>query len=151
MDFIEAGQHGSFTSAEQGGPHWTYRFDNGYGASVIIRPYGGFEIAVLDKDDSIVYDTPVTDNVRFANSFAAVDVILEAIYDLPPAQYMPISTRMLKEWREVLKNAEQEITTYREAEFGNKVAPCYTIEDTVKEITTQLGKAITFPNPSIIE
>jgi len=58
---------------------------------------------------------------------------------------------MLKEWREVLKNVEQELTTYREAKFGNNAAPCYTIEDTVKEITTQLGKAITFPNPSIIE
>ena len=93
MGFVEASQRGSYTGTSTmatGGPHWTYRFTNGYGASVIPlsgRPYVGFEIAVLDEDANIVYDTPVTDDVAYANSFAAVDVLLEAIYDLPPARY----------------------------------------------------------------
>ena len=47
-----------------------FRFDNGYGASVISHGYSyGTELAVIkfnseDNDDwDIVYDTPVTDNV----------------------------------------------------------------------------------------
>lgn len=55
-------------------PTWTggiqavASFDNGYEASVVKSPmsYGGaeglYEIAVL-KDDNIVYDTPITDDV----------------------------------------------------------------------------------------
>lgn len=44
-------------------------FDNGYGASVVQSPYsyggngGLYEIAVLDKEGDITYDTPITDNV----------------------------------------------------------------------------------------
>jgi hypothetical protein len=48
-----------------------YRFDNGYGASVIRNnfSYGGseglWELAVLDftKDGAITYETPITDDV----------------------------------------------------------------------------------------
>jgi hypothetical protein len=44
-------------------------FDNGYGASVVrhIMSYGGklglFELAVLDKDEELTYDTPITNDV----------------------------------------------------------------------------------------
>jgi hypothetical protein len=44
-------------------------FDNGYGASVVSHEfsYGGksglYELAVLDKDGNITYDTPVTNDV----------------------------------------------------------------------------------------
>jgi len=44
-------------------------FDNGYGASVVKHEfsYGGkdglYELAVLDKDGQITYDTPITNDV----------------------------------------------------------------------------------------
>jgi hypothetical protein len=44
-------------------------FDNGYGASIVCTPhtYGGdkglYEIAVLDTDGKITYETSVTDDV----------------------------------------------------------------------------------------
>ena len=44
-------------------------FDNGYGVSVVSHSYsyggkdGLFEIAVLDKDGNLTYDTPVTNDV----------------------------------------------------------------------------------------
>jgi hypothetical protein len=44
-------------------------FDNGYGASIVCTPhtYGGdkglYEIAVLDTEGRLTYDTPVTDDV----------------------------------------------------------------------------------------
>ena len=45
------------------------KFDNGYGASVVCHEfsYGGkaglYELAVLDKDEEITYNTPVTNDV----------------------------------------------------------------------------------------
>ncbi len=45
------------------------KFDNGYGASVIRTKYsyggaaGLYELAVLDKDGNICYNTPITDDV----------------------------------------------------------------------------------------
>jgi len=45
-------------------------FDNGYGASVVIGPYtyggedGLYELAVLDSNGKLTYDTPVTDDVE---------------------------------------------------------------------------------------
>jgi hypothetical protein len=44
-------------------------FDNGYGVSVVSHTYsyggkdGLFEVAVLDKDGNLTYDTPVTNDV----------------------------------------------------------------------------------------
>jgi len=44
-------------------------FDNGYGASVVCHKmsYGGklglYELAVLDKDNRLTYDTPITNDV----------------------------------------------------------------------------------------
>ena len=44
-------------------------FDNGYGASVVKHEfsYGGkdglYELAVLDKDGNLTYDTPITNDV----------------------------------------------------------------------------------------
>ena len=44
-------------------------FDNGYGVSVVSHSYsyggrdGLYEIAVLDSEDNLTYDTPVTNDV----------------------------------------------------------------------------------------
>jgi hypothetical protein len=147
MTFIEASQQGSFTNVEEGGPHWVYKFDNGYGATVITRPLYGFEIAVLDKDNKIVYDTPVTDNVAYANSFAAVDVILEAIYDLKPEVMVSISAKLLREWRDKGKNiidssrsAIAELASEADKEGYALLISKQGITNLVDSITTEIEK-----------
>jgi hypothetical protein len=56
-------------SAGMGGVMSRIVFDNGYGASIVCTPhtYGGdrglYEIAVLDTEGRLTYDTPVTDDV----------------------------------------------------------------------------------------
>jgi hypothetical protein len=52
-----------------GGVQSIYNFENGYGVSVVRTPhtYGGsdglYELAVLDKNGHLTYDTPITDDV----------------------------------------------------------------------------------------
>jgi hypothetical protein len=66
-----------------------YRFHNGYGASVVRHEnsYGGreglFELAVLDSNDEICYNTTVTNNVIGWLSMQEVDNILDDISKLP--------------------------------------------------------------------
>jgi hypothetical protein len=65
------------------------RFENGYTASIVSSPisFGGnhglFEVAVM-VEDTIVYDTPITDDVIGFCTFADVARILLAIEALPP-------------------------------------------------------------------
>jgi hypothetical protein len=65
-----------------------YKFDNGFGASVVSHScsYGGkegfFEIAILDKNGKISYDTPITSDVIGWLDFAGVADILERIKNL---------------------------------------------------------------------
>lgn len=65
-----------------------YMFDNGYGASVVSSnmSYGGnqglFEVAVLDKDGNICYDTSVTNDVVGFLDFADVADVLNKIRNL---------------------------------------------------------------------
>ena len=52
-----------------GGVQARIEFDNGYGASVVksLYTYGGdkglYELAVLDSDGNLTYDTPITNDV----------------------------------------------------------------------------------------
>lgn len=56
-------------SSGVGGVMSRIQFDNGYGASVVKSPfsYGGdkglYELAVLDRDGELCYNTSVTDDV----------------------------------------------------------------------------------------
>lgn len=62
-----------------------YTFDNGYGASVVCHDgsYGGksgmWELAVLDKDGGLCYDTPITSDVIGWLDEDAVDELLAKI------------------------------------------------------------------------
>ena len=65
-----------------------YKFDNGYGASVIPWGYGRekglLELAILDDRGHLCYDTPITDDVIGWLTPAEVESILEEISKLPP-------------------------------------------------------------------
>jgi len=66
------------------------QFSNGYGCSVIRHSgsYGGnrglFEVAVTDKYNRIVYDTPVTEDVLGYQTKDDVERIMKQISELPP-------------------------------------------------------------------
>ena len=72
-----------------GGTQKIFEFANGYGASVVSHnySYGGisglWELAVLDQDGDLVYDTPVTDDVLGYLSEEEVEKHLQAIAALP--------------------------------------------------------------------
>jgi len=63
-------------------------FDNGYGASVVVGPhtYGGedglYELAVLDNNGNLTYETPVTGDVEGYLSEDDVTKLLEQIQKL---------------------------------------------------------------------
>jgi hypothetical protein len=63
-------------------------FDNGYGASVVVGPYtyggedGLYELAVLDSDGKLCYDTPVTDDVEGYLTEEGVTEFLKQIQNL---------------------------------------------------------------------
>lgn len=66
-----------------------YRFPNGYQASVICTqhsiggPQGLWEVAVMDRDGTIVYDTPVTNDVVGNLSDAEMLDVVRFIRTLP--------------------------------------------------------------------
>ena len=63
-------------------------FDNGYGASVVRHEYsyggkkGQYELAILDKEGELTYDTPITSDVMGYLSPKDVTEILIQIQDL---------------------------------------------------------------------
>ena len=63
-------------------------FDNGYGASVVVGPYtyggedGLYELAVLDSNGKLTYETPVTDDVEGYLSEDDVTKLMEQIQNL---------------------------------------------------------------------
>jgi len=77
------------TSDGLGGVHALIQFENGFGASVVCSPfsYGGrnglYELAVLDEDGGISYDTPITSDVLGYLHESEVTDALVAIQRLP--------------------------------------------------------------------
>lgn len=77
-----------FDMPELNGFQLIYRFDNGYGASLIRHDmsYGGdeglYEIAVLDSSGELCYDTPITDDVVGHLTMVDADIILAEIAEL---------------------------------------------------------------------
>lgn len=67
-------------------------FENGYGASVVRGEYtyggdkGLYELAVLDSNGDLTYDTPITDDVIGHLSEDDVTKVLEQIQLLPNEQ-----------------------------------------------------------------
>ena len=60
-------------------------FDNGYGASVVVGPYtyggedGLYELAVLDSNGKLTYETPITSDVEGYLTEDEVTKLLEQI------------------------------------------------------------------------
>ena len=73
---------------EVNGYQLEYKFDNGYGASVIKHDgsYGGkkglYELAVLDNDGELCYTTPITNDVVGHLTMGEVDKLLAEISHL---------------------------------------------------------------------
>ena len=60
-----------------------YRFPNGYGASAVEHFFSyGLEIAVLDSNDKITYDTQITDDVIGYNTPESAAEIITQISKL---------------------------------------------------------------------
>jgi len=63
-------------------------FDNGYGASVVVGPYtyggedGLYELAVLDSNGKLTYETPITSDVEGYLSEDDVTKLLKQIQSL---------------------------------------------------------------------
>lgn len=64
------------------------KFDNGYGASVVKGPhtYGGneglYELAVIDANDQVTYETSVTNDVEGYLTEEDVTILLKQIQNL---------------------------------------------------------------------
>jgi len=77
-----------FDMPELNGYELVYKFDNGYGASVVKHDmsYGGksglYEVAVLDNEGELCYDTPITNDVIGHLNMSEVDKILVNISHL---------------------------------------------------------------------
>ena len=74
-----------------GGEQYRFKFDNGYGASIVRHcgSYGGgnglWELAVTDHSGELLYDTPITDDVLGWLSEQDVASTLDAICRLDGA------------------------------------------------------------------
>lgn len=72
------------------GHHWTVHFKNGYYASIVKHcgSYGSgrdlFEVALLDENKLLCYDTPITDDVIGYLTEEDVLDICNKIHNLPP-------------------------------------------------------------------
>jgi hypothetical protein len=83
-----------FKSLPSNGVHdgiqYLAKFPNGYGASIVRHQfsYGGndglWELAVLDDEGDLCYDTPITNDVLGYLTEDDVNEILDRIEELPP-------------------------------------------------------------------
>lgn len=86
MQLERNASHGSIRKSNQ--YQKVYTFDNGYGASVICNQgsYGNtdglFEVAVLDINGELCYDTSITDDVIGYLTFQEVADVLKEIESL---------------------------------------------------------------------
>jgi len=77
-----------FDMPELNGYQLVYKFDNGYGASVVKHDisygnkHGLYEVAVLDKEGDLCYDTPITDDVIGHLTMEKVENLLAEISHL---------------------------------------------------------------------
>jgi hypothetical protein len=87
-------RHTDTVFVTNGGVKREYRFQNGYGASVVCHEYsyggrdGLWELAVLKYDGdkpALCYDTPITSDVVGYLSDDEVDALLDQIEALPGA------------------------------------------------------------------
>lgn len=83
------------TRSLHGGVQHRFTFANGYQASVVSHPfsYGGdaglWELAVLNREGHIVYDTPVTSDVIGRLHAEELPDLLRQIADLPVLEVKP--------------------------------------------------------------
>jgi hypothetical protein len=97
---------------DDGGDH-TERVDflNGYGVSIIRNAfsYGGrdgkFEVAVIDADGNLQYDTPVTGDVLGYLDIPEVVAAMQAVAALPAADSVEAAVNRLARKREKLADA----------------------------------------------
>ena len=86
---VEAKFTGKIPGFAEGYYQKQYYYSNGYGASVVWNKgsYGAdeglFEVAVLDSEGHVVYDTPVTSDVCGFLNFGQVADVLQQIRNLP--------------------------------------------------------------------
>lgn len=70
------------------GVHAVKMFDNGYGVSVLLgsmfysNGHTTYEVAILNSDGSIAYDTPITDDVLGHRTIEEVDDIMRQVQEL---------------------------------------------------------------------
>ena len=86
---VEARFAGKVPGFGEGHYQKQYYYSNGYGASVVwnANSYGAeeglFEVAVLDANGEICYDTPITSDVCGFLNFGQVADVLQQIRNLP--------------------------------------------------------------------
>jgi hypothetical protein len=75
---------------DMGGIYCRIQFENGYGASIVKHQYsyggkdGLYELAVIDSEGQITYDTPITNDVIGYLSESDVETHLNEIKNLQP-------------------------------------------------------------------
>lgn len=85
FDDLEFKPHKNFPDGKQA----KLSFDNGYEVSVIQseHSYGGsrglYELAIIDEDGLLCYDTPITDDVLGWLSESDVTKIMQKVQELP--------------------------------------------------------------------